>query len=136
MTKNHTVLVASVVVGIAVCTAVLPEYIPGWIATYNERQTKAQAEADAQRVYYAKPAWERTPQAAVEDVVTFAPTFVQALGYSLRGAVNCDRWQWDGWHKQYTCYAMVDPAWPPLELICGPTKAYDVLPLGCSFGRR
>lgn len=100
------------------------------VAGYAARRAQT---TNATVVEDAMPPEERTPQASVKDVTTFATAFLGQLGYHMLGQVDCDRWEWDGWHKQYTCYAAIDPAWPPLALHCGPRTTAGVQPLGCTF---
>ena len=96
---------------------------------------KAEHEAaqKAFNTYDEKPLWDQRPQVSEEEVTAFATRYLQRLGYTLPGSVICSTWGFDGWHKQYQCYAVVDPAWPPLSLRCGPRQTEEVWPLGCVF---
>lgn len=82
---------------------------------------------------YSKPAWERFPQATTEDATAFATDLLQSLGYTLAGPVACPFWLPDSISdiKQYTCYAVYNPAWPPLTLTCGATQRTPIFPLAC-----
>lgn len=107
-------------------------WIDDLTSAVHERTTQPTRSATA--VDYSKPPWERIPQATVEEVTTFATTFLGQLGYHVLGQVNCDRWDVDFYqHKQFTCYAAVDPAWPPLSLKCGPRPGDTLQPMGCVF---
>lgn len=82
---------------------------------------------------YSKPAWDRFPQATPEDVTAFATDFLQSLGYTLAGAVVCSTWSPGPLSdiKQYTCYAVYNPTWPPLTLTCGAMQHTPIFPLAC-----
>ena len=96
---------------------------------------KEQAAQEAFAASYAKPPWERIPQAAQEDVTEFANDFLRRLGYTLQGEVVYSGWTttdaWGGAYKQYDYYALIDPAWPPLRLRCGPSGYREMGPLTC-----
>jgi hypothetical protein len=107
-------------------------------AAYQEGQAeraRATAEREAGQkafnAFYEKPLWDRRPQVSEEEVTAYATSYLQRLGYTLAGNVVCSTWGFDGWHKQYRCQALVDPAWPPLSLTCGPRQTEEVWPLGC-----
>ena len=115
---------------------VLYYFAPKVRVAYQEHQAAAaraeaheQAKRDAESVYYSKPAWARTPQpASFEEVTEFTKDFLVRLGYTLHGELVYTGWTtmqtWGGAYKQYEYYALIDPAWPPLRLRCGP-HGYD-----------
>lgn len=111
-------------------------------AAYQEGQeaqaqaaAKEQAEQEAFSAFYAKPLWERIPQVPVEEVTAFAEDFLRRLGYHLAGELVYAGWSTKaaagGTHIQHDYYALLDPAWLPLRLRCGPQGYYELRPLSC-----
>jgi hypothetical protein len=83
------------------------------------------------RVYQAAHA--RAVQATQEEVTRVATTFVQNLGYTVRGPVQCRPSRFDGSPPHYQCYVVFDLAQHPLVLACGRAQPTDTLPLHCTL---
>jgi hypothetical protein len=106
---------------------------PDRIAGDQAEEQHARAQTAAIRTSSATRALDPISQVTGEEVTHFATTFVQDLGYTVHGQVQCHPWRFDVWHLHYECYAVFDPAQPPLVLTCGPQRAVEVWPLQCAL---